>query len=107
MFIDGVDFDFCDKLIKNNFYIIQSGSISLTHEIGHIVIKKFLWFDVCVRNHSAFRKYYISRNIIYLDKKNKYKYYPIVTIVLLYEEDKLQKIKQIFKGIKDGFKMKI
>lgn len=116
MFIDGVDFDFCDRLKNAGFSIIRCADVVLEHEIGKISIRKFLWFDVCVRNHSAFRKYYIARNIIYLDKKNHYKFYPIKTIlreikliliVILYEEDKKNKLKLILDGIKDGFEHKI
>jgi rhamnosyltransferase len=116
MFIDGVDFDFCDRLLNNNFTILRCGDVILKHEIGKITIRKFLWLDVIVRSHSAFRKYYIAKNIIYLDKKNKYHLYPFVTllreiklllIVILYEDDKINKIKRIVYGIIDGFKEKI
>ena len=113
MFIDGVDFDFCDRLVANGFKIIQCGNVLMKHEIGNIKMKKFLIFDVVVRNHSAFRKYYIAKNIVYLDRKNKYKLYPFMTmiriiklllIVILYEKDKKNKIKRILAGMCEGFK---
>lgn len=112
MFIDGVDFDFSDRLVKKGWKIKQVNSVQLIHEIGKISIKKFFGISIIVRNHSAFRKYYISRNIIYLDKKNNVSYFPLKAImrvlkqlilVILYENDKLNKIKMIIKGMKDGF----
>ena len=116
MFIDGVDFDFCDRLISANYLIIEVHRIALKHEIGHISYHKFLMFNVAVKNHSAFRKYYIAKNIVYLDRKNKLRSYPIKTIlrlskqialVILYEDDKTHKLMNIIKGAKAGFKENI
>ena len=42
MFIDGVDFDFCDRLIKSGFEIIRVNYVKLIHEIGKIEMKSFL-----------------------------------------------------------------
>ncbi len=116
MFIDGVDFDFCHRLRKNGYYIYRADNIQLIHEIGNISMKKFLLFDVCVKNHSANRKYYIARNIIYMSKKYKNIKYKIkavfqeiklIVVVLLYEDDKINKVKRIILGIKDGIKLTI
>lgn len=116
MFIDGVDFDFCDRLILANYLIVEVHKIALKHEIGHISYHKFLMFKVAVKNHSAFRKYYIAKNIVYLDRKNKLRSYPIKTIlrlskqialVILYEDDKAYKLRNIIKGAKAGFKENI
>lgn len=113
MFIDGVDFDFCDRARKKGYRILRNNNVELSHEIGHITIHKLLWFPVAVNNHSAFRKYYIAKNIVYLDRKNKDKYYPVKTIlrvckqiflVALFESEKTSKIHNIFRGAKDGFK---
>ena len=116
MFIDGVDFDFCDRLRKENYKILQSNKVALIHEIGHRTEKKFLFWNISVKNHSAFRKYYIAKNIVYLDRKNQVSGYPIktllrelkqVVLVILYENDKWNKLKKIYKGMIDGFKEKI
>ena len=113
MFIDGVDFEFCYRLRKYGYFIYRVDDVKLTHEIGHITIRKFLFWDVAVKNHSAFRKYYIAKNIIYLAKKRqKFKFkvkaifqeLKLIGVVLLYEDDKKIKIKRIIKGIEDGIK---
>ena len=72
MFIDFVDFDYSKRLIMNNFKILKVHNVILTHEIGSIRIYKFFSKKIHVMNHSAFRKYYMARNNIYLAKK----YYP-------------------------------
>lgn len=112
MFIDGVDFDFCDRLRKKNYEIVQSKRIALIHEIGHRTNKRFLFWNISVKNHSAFRKYYIAKNIVYLDRKNQHKGYPIKTLlreckqvllVVLYEDDKKSKVRNLIRGMIDGF----
>lgn len=70
MFIDCVDFDFCDRLIEHHYKIIRVNEVILQHEIGHITYHKFFCFKIPVKNHSSFRKYYIARNTIYLARKH-------------------------------------
>lgn len=111
MFIDEVDFEFCERVINNNYYIIRVNKISMLHEIGNITNRKFLIWDVTVKNHNAFRKYYIAKNVIYVAKKsNSYqriiiaylKVIKIMIVTFLYESNKKEKIKSILKGIKDS-----
>lgn len=113
MFIDGVDFDFCERLRKAGYRILEVGTIILSHAIGNITMRKFLFWDVSVKNHSAFRKYYIARNTIYLAKKNGNvvrlvkSYLQVVkqiAVVTLYEQDKKQKLTAICKGMIEGIK---
>lgn len=116
MFIDGVDFDFCDRIKKHGYKIVRVNSVILLHEIGHIRIRKFLFWNVRVKNHSAFRKYYIARNTIYLARKRE----RIVLIlkaylqvlkqlgcVLLYEKQRCDKLQAIIRGAIYGQKMEI
>ena len=69
-----------------------------------------------MKNHSAFRKYYIARNIIYTAKKRRstllvvkglLQEIKMIGIVIFYEEDKLNKSRCICRGIYDGFKGKV
>lgn len=116
LFIDGVDFDICYRLKKNGYKILCIQSVVLLHELGHIEYHRFLFWRVLVKNHSAFRKYYIARNIIYIAKKRKsvllvvkglLQEIKMLGIVILYEEDKLNKSRCICRGIYDGFKGKV
>ena len=69
MFIDGVDFDICYRLREFGYKILQVQSVVLLHELGHIEYHRFLFWRVLVKNHSAFRKFYIARNTVYLARK--------------------------------------
>ena len=116
MFIDGVDFDICYRLRQRGYKIYCIHSVVLLHELGHIEYHRFLFWKVLVKNHSAFRKYYIPRNIIYTAKKRRstllvvkglLQEIKLIGIVIFYEEDKLNKIRCICRGIYDGFKGKV
>lgn len=111
MFIDGVDFDFCRRVKDAGFKIIRVDNVILNHEIGHITLRNFFLIRVLVMNHNSFRKYYIARNIIYLERKSGNMFSRIlsivrvwkqIAIVILYETDKLNKIKAMLTGMKDG-----
>ncbi len=116
MFIDGVDFDICIRIRKRGFSIIRVNTVTLIHEIGKITVRRFLLWNVRVKNHSAFRKYYIARNIIYLARKQKSvlkvmkSYLQVLKqwiCVLLYENEKRNKLKEIQRGFCDGIKAEI
>lgn len=116
MFIDNVDIDFCYRIQKKGYKIVCLNTVSILHEIGHIQMRKFLLWNVRIKNHNAFRKYYIARNTIYLARKCNSislilkSYLQIVKqyiCVLFYENKKKEKIKAISKGLIDGNKMEI
>lgn len=114
LFIDGVDFDFCDRLIMSGYRVIRIKNTELLHELGHIKKRHILFIPVMVKNHSARRKYYIMRNRVYLSRKEKQKFRNLSSflflmkfslITLLYEKDKKEKLGSIFRGYRDGFNM--
>ena len=120
LFIDKVDTDYCFRLISNNYKILKIPYIGFTHEIGnntrqiHILCKKIVIF-----NHSDFRVYYIIRNQIYFDRKHKKKLgflksvryhrtaWTRVFIYLLFENSKKNKLIAWYRGIRDGYKIKL
>lgn len=115
MFIDSVDFEFCYRVRKNKYKVVQTNCMKLIHEIGKGKICKFLIWKVTVNGHMAFRKYYIARNNIYYPLKHKLFLHFIrgnlrnvwlLISVLLYEEDKTSKIRAILKGWKNAFSKK-
>lgn len=116
MYIDGVDFDFGDRVRKRGKKIIRVNKVVLLHEIGHIRERHFLFWKTRVKNHSAFRKYYIARNTVYLARKRRSKWIYIKSylqvvkqagMVLLYENDKKQKLNNIWRGMIDGASAKL
>ncbi len=111
MFIDLVDFDFCYRLKKNSFKILQLQNCFIFHEVGNI--KKI--GPIKVYNHNEFRKYYYIRNWVYLGRKYPeasnlkvtYKILSWMITTLLFEDQKWSKMKKSIKGIIDGFKMEV
>ena len=112
MFIDYVDFDYCKRIRIANKRIVRVNDSVLEHEIGKRQKRKFLFFNVYPTNHNAKRIFFYSRNIKYylkkykkqlsfMEKINEYKYllWKLVSIVL-YEDNKKNKIKMYFKGMK-------
>lgn len=117
LFIDCVDFEMCWKLRTAGYLIARLNKVDIKHEIGKRQKKRFIYRDVYVLNHNATRAYYMARNRIYILKK----YYNLEGVnvakevfallrrcggMLLYENDKLKKMTNTIKGIKDGIFLK-
>lgn len=113
LFIDHVDNEFCLRAKNAGLSIIQLNDLVLFHEIGYATKHKFLCKTITTSNHSHVRRYYVIRNSIYMLKKYFVKFpvwvlksiiWDIVILIriILYESNKIIKIKYIFKGIKDG-----
>ena len=111
MFIDSVDFEFCYRVRKAGYKVIQVRNVQLLHEIGNSEKRKFLFWTIDVKNHSAFRKYYIARNNVYYPLKHhlwlrfirgNIRNIELLATVILYENDKRIKIKKLISGWKNG-----
>ena len=113
LFIDHVDHEFCLKAAKKGYKILKSNKVYIDHEIGNLTEHKFLGFNISTSNHSAIRRYYYSRNSIYLIREY-FRFFPIWILkcmlnninqfikILLFENYKTEKLKFILKGYKDG-----
>lgn len=111
LFMDCVDYEYCLRLRKNKFLIIQDNLVLLKHSLGDFTLKKIFGQKINVSNHSSLRRYYITRNSIYVGfkyfaaekrfffhmLKNIFFWYPF--IIVTYEKDKLAKLKAVYKGI--------
>ncbi|MGL4866432.1 MAG: glycosyltransferase family 2 protein [Cetobacterium sp.] len=109
LFIDEVDHEYCYRVKNNNYKIFQINTSILNHELGDIKIYKLFKIEIKVTNHSSIRHYYMSRNRIYIIKNYKTKRIKYIKMLLfgfiktlLFEKEKIKKIKLEFKGIKDG-----
>ena len=112
MFIDSVDFEFCYRMKKYGYGIIQVKDVHLLHEIGQSKKRKFFWGKITVSGHNAFRKYYIARNNVYYPMKHKLWLHFFrgnwrnlwgLVKVLLFEDNKKEKVRAMLKGWKDAY----
>jgi rhamnosyltransferase len=113
-FIDGVDLDFHLRCRKMGFCILKTARVSMSHRLGIQKRVQVFSFEFTISIHNRIRKYYIARNKI----KNMQKHFffdpacifkdlwyllgDILTIIL-YDDEKLEKLKLTFLGIKHGF----
>lgn len=113
-FIDYVDTEFQERLLRNNYKLIRVSDAILMHEVGHMVEKFFLGKKVLCSNHSAFRRYYQVRNRLAFRKKYfGYKAYIKEKVrlclgtlkIVIFEDDKKGKISATIRGFKDFHKL--
>lgn len=111
-FIDSVDHEFCLRILKDNKKIIKVQNALLKHKIGDGISKKIFFKTIHSSNHSPIRRYYITRNAMYLykDYKNMNIKYINETRtmllktfikIILAEDNKLVKLKYMTKGYLD------
>lgn len=111
LFIDGVDIEYCLNLKKNGYVISRINNIEVVHDLGDIKIKKILWRKFICTNHNYLRNYYMQRNYRYIRDmymdiapefcKTLVKIKQITFKILVFENDKYRKIRNIYRGIKD------
>lgn len=115
MFIDLVDFEYCFRVRKVGYKIIKINNVVLLHQLGNLMVKKILGQKIFVTNHSPLRCYYYARNTVYFYQKHKnislmYVFISIakkITKIVLWEDDIILKLGNIFKGIVDCIVFKI
>lgn len=113
MFIDYVDFEFCLNLKKNGYQIYRLNSVVMDHKLGNTNEFRFLNYHLFyVTHHNYIRHYYMSRNMNYVYKVYSplfpscfrffwFNYIKSLFKILLFESDKLRKIKSRIKGFVD------
>ncbi|WP_161626392.1 glycosyltransferase family 2 protein [Caldanaerobacter subterraneus] len=115
LFIDYVDHEFCLRLKKYKKKILYVPTAILLHNLGTVQVGNFLNKKVTYTNHSYLRRYYITRNRIYVWTKyltiaprwvikDIVGFLKEIIKIVLYENDKKRKFKMIFKGITDSVK---
>lgn len=116
MFIDRVDFEYCYRLRKNGYKIVRANDVVMDHQLGELQVINGALKKIHVGNHNAFRKYYMAQNIVYCMRKHPdictlskstSKLFILWIKTIVFERKKIEKTKQIIKGIRSGTSMKI
>ncbi|MCB2295323.1 glycosyltransferase family 2 protein [Clostridium algoriphilum] len=106
LFIYHVDYDFCQRLLKAKYDIVQCNNVTLLHEEGYKIAKKLLGIKVFYNNYSSPVVYYITRNTIYMCKTYSVIYIKRVIkdflFILLFDNKRKERLSYFFKGIHDG-----
>ena len=118
LFIDYIDTEYCMRVNENEFKVIISPVVNMRHPLGTYKFSKlfkFLFGRNKITNYPPIRHYYWTRNGITIAleqfRKNmkwsiKELYYLLirrVMIVLLFEDLKVKKMRNIFLGIFHAF----
>jgi len=114
LFIDEVDHEFCYRLSKHSFRILQTNSCRIVHKIGTPSEVRLLGKTFHPMNYPAFRRYYAVRNSVilqklYPEKKEPYAHRTLRLIrmacsIVALETDKRAKLRAMRKGFADGRK---
>ena len=108
LFIDQVDHEFCYKIRRCGYRIIQSGATHMEHLIGDPLDYKFFGKRLASSNHNPQRRYYMTRNRLYLRKmfpdfNRQYARMFAMDIlgILMVEQQKLKKLAAMLLGAID------
>lgn len=115
MFIDSVDFEYCYRVRKAGYKVIQTDQVQISHSIGNASLRRFLFWKFKNTEHSAFRNYYIAQNNVYYPRKHRLWIHFIrgnvrnlksLLVVCFYEDEKTAKLKAIVRGWRNGLTMR-
>lgn len=112
LFIDLVDHEFCLYLNQYGFKILKVNNAILRHNLGESKNYNILGKTITPTNHSPIRRYYMSRNRRYVWAKYKNEFGEWVKLdkrraisenikIVLFEKNKIEKIKMVLKGKRD------
>ncbi len=118
LFIDHVDDEYCLRARGLGYFIIQTTKPILNHKIGSSELRRFLWRTAYPMNQPAFRWYFVIRNFCLLARKYFLSENPWVRHagfaifkrfikMVLYEDRRPEKLKSVFKGFMDSFKLNL
>ncbi|WP_416261996.1 glycosyltransferase family 2 protein [Gibbsiella quercinecans] len=113
-FIDYIDNEFCLRLLKFGYRVCVDPKIVINHALGNRTKAKVI-FKFSPTNYPYYRKYYITRNRLFVYKKYFLKYPSFVLYdlaafmldlfrVVFLEENKKIKLNAYWMGIKDFLK---
>jgi len=113
LFVDYVDIEFCLRARARGYRVVASRTPAMTHRIGRPTKRRIGPRAVTPTNHSALRRYYITRNRIivwrrYCRTDSMFVARDILAAqkelikLLLFEEDRPAKVRAMLAGLRDG-----
>jgi O-antigen/teichoic acid export membrane protein/GT2 family glycosyltransferase len=117
MFIDYVDHEFCLRLLSNGYRMLESQNNLCIHNLGRMRIHWVLYRTFSATHHNPERRYFMARNRVFLYRR----YWLIEPLwilndilsatkeiikIILVEDQKLQKLRNIALGTWHGAQFK-
>lgn len=115
LFIDLVDHDFCLRLRRHGYQVLEATRARLLHSLGSMERRRLAFKRVSVTHHPAIRRYYMSRNRIILWRRH-WRHEPAWVLrdlrrflseslcIVLYERQTAGKLRMIIRGIGDAIR---
>ena len=112
LFIDQVDLEYCLRLNAAGFKVVRCNAAILNHNLGDMSTHRHHGKICHTTNHNPLRRYYISRNRMYVIAKYRH-LFPVycaemqkiyrgeIESVLFFEKSKLHKLRMMLKGYLD------
>jgi rhamnosyltransferase len=114
LFLDYVDNEYCLRLQKYGYSVIQVSDAILYHNLGELSMHNFFGKKIYCYNYTPIRYYYRTRNVIVTNRQYGYVDYSYLKElfkdsikITLYETNKLKKFKYIYLGIIDAIRRKM
>jgi rhamnosyltransferase len=112
-FVDYVDLEFCLRARRAGYRILRSLRPTIWHAIGQPSRRRFLWRSITVTNHSARRRYEITRNRVVVWRSfwlreprfvaaDAVAFVKELIKVTLYESERRLRLRAIIRGLRDG-----
>lgn len=112
-FIDCVDHEFCLRARAHGFHVLITAKPVMEHGIGRLTEHQLLWKRVGTPNHPPARHYFLARNSLILAREYRrteprwilkylWSWLKLITVVFIFEEKRLLKIKNMLRGCLDG-----
>jgi rhamnosyltransferase len=115
LFVDLIDLEYSLRAKSRGYQLVASTRLLLRHMVGSKTRQRLLWLTVWPSHHSPRRRYLMARNAIRLIREYGHAYpawairemvalLKSIALVLLFEEDKVQKMWQTIRGIVAGLR---
>ena len=109
LFIDEVDNEFCYRAQLHGYRVLCLPQIHIQHHLGTPIPGNLFGIKFKGLNHNKLRKYYITRNNVYVMRKYpQVRFYcfkelmKVLTKLFLVEPDKTDRFLYMCKGVKDA-----
>lgn len=112
-FIDSVDNDYCLRARAKGYVVLLSRDPAMQHAIGSQIVCRIFGKRLVASNHSARRRYYMTRNVVVLSKDhlfteprwvlgNLFGFAKSLVTMLLLETNRGEKLRSVLQGLYDG-----